>query len=34
MNIKRAEGINKLRDEVTDLEMELIWAVVSDKSDT
>ena len=27
MNIKRAEGIDNLRDEVTDLEMELIWAV-------
>lgn len=30
-NIKRAEEIDKLRDEVADLDMELLWAIVSDK---
>lgn len=28
-SIERAEGIDKFRDEVVDLEKELVWAVVS-----
>lgn len=29
ISIKKAEEIDKLREEVTGLEMELVWAVVS-----